>query len=405
MTAVVAQATKGCFGNLWLSQLPKAASCVYVQHRDTSSASKGKLSALKKGTGGRSSFSGVVATVFGANGYLGRYVCNQLGKIGSQIIIPYRCDPYDIERLRLVGDLGQVLFFPFHLKDEESIRKTVQYSNVVINLIGQNYESRHFSIEDVHIEGARRLARIAKECGVERFIQMSNVNAKADPQVIFQPSRVLKAQYEGELAVREEFPEAIVFKASDMYGEEDYFLNYYRKYRRWSMGVKFLPLWKRGEKTVKQPVHVGDVAKGIIQAIRSPGLEGKNIDAVGPHRYYLSDIVDYILRVTRRENQLYVTGNPYHISTLRAKAEIYERIKLYAPLVNREKLELEHITDWPTPGNLTLDDLGIDHQDFVNLTYYYLFPRRRNSHYNEKLGEIPHPEPPLTAENFQLATK
>lgn len=43
------------------------------------------LSTFKKGTGGRNSFNGIVATVFGATGFVGRYVCNKLGKIGTQV--------------------------------------------------------------------------------------------------------------------------------------------------------------------------------------------------------------------------------------------------------------------------------------------------------------------------------
>ena len=63
-----------------------------------------------RGTGGRSSFSGNVVTVFGATGMMGRILVNRLGKTGSQVIVPCRGDPWDARSLKLCGDLGQIWF-------------------------------------------------------------------------------------------------------------------------------------------------------------------------------------------------------------------------------------------------------------------------------------------------------
>lgn len=117
------------------------------------------LSALKRGTGGRSSFNGLVVTIFGSTGFMGRAVANKFGKIGSQLILAYRGDSYDAGRLKLVGDLGQVLFHFYHLRDEASIRDAVKYSNVVVNLVGRDWKTKNFTLNDVNVEGARRIAR------------------------------------------------------------------------------------------------------------------------------------------------------------------------------------------------------------------------------------------------------
>lgn len=88
-------------------------------------------------------------------------------------------------RLKPAGDLGQIIFHPFDIRDEDSIRRCVKYSNIVVNLIGREYETKNFTFEDVHVKGARTLARICKESGVERFIHLSCLNANPNPKVYF----------------------------------------------------------------------------------------------------------------------------------------------------------------------------------------------------------------------------
>ena len=45
--------------------------------------------------------------------------------------------------------------------------------------------------------------------------------------------------------------------------------------------MRAVPLWHSGEKTIKQPVYVSDVATAIVNAIRDPDAVGKTYQAVG----------------------------------------------------------------------------------------------------------------------------
>lgn len=66
--------------------------------------------------------------------------------------------------------------------------------------------------------------------------------------------------------------------------------------RRWAYGTQLrMCLWKRGQKTVKQPVYVGDLAKGIVNSLTMSDSPGKIYEAVGPHRYRLDDLVKWII--------------------------------------------------------------------------------------------------------------
>ncbi|XP_004279068.1 NADH dehydrogenase [ubiquinone] 1 alpha subcomplex subunit 9, mitochondrial isoform X2 [Orcinus orca] len=297
------------------------------------------------GKGGRSSVSGIVATVFGATGFLGRYVVNHLGRMGSQVIVPYRCEPYDTMHLRPMGDLGQIIFLEWNGRDKDSIRRAVEHSNVVINLVGREWETKNFGFEDVFVKIPQAIAQVSKEAGVEKFIHVSHLNAD-----IKSSSKYLRNKAAGEKEVRDAFPEATIIKPSDIFGREDRFLNYFASIR-WFGGV---PLISLGKKTVKQPVYIVDVTKGIVNAIKDPDARGKTFAFVGPSRYVLFDLVQYIFAVAHRPFLAY----PLPHFVYRWLGRLFE-ISPFEPWTTRDKVERVHITDMTLPHLPGLEDLGI----------------------------------------------
>lgn len=177
------------------------------------------LSSIKLNLG-RSSVSGIRATVFGASGFLGRYVVNRLGKIGSVVVLPYRGSEVDVRHLKLCGDLGQINFVPSSIRSVEDIESAVSDSNVVINLLGKHLETLRWNFTDVNATFPGVLAEVCREQGVERFVHVSSLGAELDSPSSWQRSKAL-----GEQAVKDAFPAATILRPATMFGDEDRFLN------------------------------------------------------------------------------------------------------------------------------------------------------------------------------------
>jgi len=348
------------------------------------------LSALKRGTGGRSSFNGLVVTVFGSTGFLGGHVVNKLGKIGSQVICCYRGDSYDAKNLKPCADLGQILFHFYNLRDEHLIREAVKHSNVVINLVGRNWETKNFKFDDVHVEGARRLAKISREAGVERFIHLSSLNVSPEPTpIIFKGgSKFLKSKYYGEQAVLEEFPTATIIRPADIYGQQDHFLHHYC--HLWRRHLRGIPLWHKGERTIKAPVYASDVAQGIVNAILDPDTAGKIYQGIGPRRYLLSDLVDWFYLLMRKDEEW-----GYHRFDMRfaplflLKVWLTDKITTshYIADLHKERLEREHVSAVIDEELPTLEDLGVKLTYMENQVPWELLPYQAYAYYIPEKGE------------------
>lgn len=253
-------------------------------------------------------------TVFNGTGRLAREVISKLRRVGAKIVIAYRGDRYPVEKMRTAGDLGQIYFAPYSFKDEKSLFEAVRYSDIVVNATGKETETKNFPFSEIHCEGPRRLARIARECGVKRLIHFSALNASPspEPKVLKKGSGFYKSKYDGELAVREEFKDATIFRPADILGEQDDFLHHYTSYIRCRYSRK-LPLWDYYDGVQKQPVFRGDVSTGVMNAIKNDSSSGQIYQAIGPNRYDFYSIIEY-MRACSGRGQL---EDSYDITNMR----------------------------------------------------------------------------------------
>lgn len=249
-----------------------------------------------RGSGGRSSVSGISATVFGATGFLGRYVINQLGRIGSQVTAVYRGDELHSRHLKLMGDLGQIVPFPFEMRDTDSVRAAVESSSVVINLVGKHTHTLNYDFEGVHLEATQTIVDACVNAGVDHFIHVSCLPTKTENALnasLRSPSTPLESKWmrtklDSEAIVRDAFGGSgsddidrrfTIVRPAPMFGSEDRLLTRIAQNITTS-GVGILPNFGEG---VVQPVWVNDVASVIAAAARDKErYGGKTLELAGP---------------------------------------------------------------------------------------------------------------------------
>ena len=188
--------------------------------------------------------------------------------------MPYRGDELDYRHLKVSGDLGQVVPAFYAVRDADRLRRLVEGSDVVVNLIGRDYETSNFAFNDVHVAAADNIARAARETGVTRLVHVSAASASEAS-----PSRFLQSKARGELAVRAAFPDATIIRPSWMFGHEDRLFNRIA-FMHMMPTIPGDPIFNDGEAKYR-PVAVTDVAEAIVRASRSSDAVGQTYELVG----------------------------------------------------------------------------------------------------------------------------
>lgn len=327
---------------------------------------------ISKGTGGRSSVSGIIATVFGSTGFLGRYVVQQLAKMGSQVMVPFRGSEDSPRHLKLMGDLGQIIPIRFDPRDENSMKSAIAKSNVVINLIGREFETRNFSFDDVHVGIAEALSRLSKQHGgIARYVQASCLGAS-----MTSPSKMYRTKaIADEIALRH-FPLATILKTGHLVGTEDRLLN------TWAIQAKRLPFVPLigGGTTRLQPAHVTDVAAAVVAAVKDDGSSmGKTYELGGPDVFSMKELVLLVFDTIREHHR--IIDIPIAVAKTLAMPRdfLFKTLRLpvsSSSIISRDYIESLTEDYVVSSGSLTFQDLGILPRKLQGVAIEHLYAYR-----------------------------
>ncbi|MGC9270773.1 complex I NDUFA9 subunit family protein [Acidiphilium sp.] len=264
-----------------------------------------------------------IATVFGASGFIGRYVVKALADRGYVVRAAMR-DTEAGAFLRPLGDVGQIVLLYAPLDNEATVHRAIEGADVVVNSVGILTERRRGDFDRIQHRGAALIARQAASCGVARLIQISAIGA--DPA---SASQYARSKGEGEAAVRAAFPTATILRPSIVFGVEDQFFNRFGAMATMSPA---LPVIEGA--TRFQPVYVGDVAAAVIAAIELPEAAGQIYELGGPDVETFRGLMQYILNETGRHRALIAV--PRWLATI--QAGVLERLP--GRLLTRDQLLL-----------------------------------------------------------------
>lgn len=302
-----------------------------------------------------------LVTLFGGDGFLGRYVVQELLKAGARVRIASR-NPKNDFFLRPLAALGQMQSVRADIRDPDAVARAVAGADGVINFVGV----LKGAFDAIHVDGARNVAAAAAHAGASALVHVSAIGANAESA-----SAYGRSKGEGEAAVRAAFPAATIVRPSVLFGREDDFLNRFAGLARIA---PVLPVIRGG--TRFQPAFVADAAKAIAAAALDPRTHGGAVyELGGPEIMTMRQINQFVTRATGRPRPL--LDVPDFAARMLAK---FGGWLPGAPITNDQWLMLQS-DNVVTPGAKGFDAFGIAPRPVGAVAESWLVPFRRHGRF------------------------
>ncbi len=282
-------------------------------------------------------------TVFGGTGYLGRRIVEALEADGYPVRVASR------GALETALPAG-VEVVPCDIRNPDRVREAVKGAAAVVNAVSLYHEQGGASFQQIHVQGAERIAREASRAGVRRLVLISGIGADEDSA-----SAYVRARGAGERVTRAQFDGATVLRPSVLFDQTGGFVANLEQLTR----MPVVPLFGRGQ-TQLQPAHVADVAQAVVQVIKREEARGETYE-LGGGCYRFRDCVAMDLACRHRKRLVL----PVPFLVWRALAAVLGRLP--DPPLTRDQVILMEADNVVAPDRPSFEDLGIEPEDLASV--------------------------------------
>ena len=233
-------------------------------------------------------------TVFGATGFVGSYLIDELLDRGHRPVVLVRPASKD-----KVSQPARCTLVQGDIAEPAAVKMAIDGTDAVIYNIGilREAPARGVTYEALHFEGAKHAMDAAEQAGVRRFILMSANGVKIDGTA-YQRTKYRAEQYLASTGL-----DWTVFRPSVLFGDPrgrlEFATQLYRDVVRSPLPA---PLFFDGLLPTDAgmfrmaPVHVKDVAAVFVKALDMPGTVGRNFSLCGADALPWRDILQTIAR-------------------------------------------------------------------------------------------------------------
>jgi NADH dehydrogenase len=218
--------------------------------------------------------------ITGASGYFGSHLTRKLVEAGRPVRALVRSRAKMEQESRLQG--LNVDCVEGDVTRPETLAGIFEGVTAVIHAVAIAIEKGGLKYETVNTQGTVNLVEAARQAGVRRFINMSQLGAASNL-----PYRFLASKGKAQEYVAASGLDWTAFRPSVLWGPEDEFANTFA--RLIPLTPVIFPIV--GDENAKfQPVWVEDVAACFIKALDDPETIGKEFELGGPEILTLEEI-------------------------------------------------------------------------------------------------------------------